>query len=86
MYIQKCHNETTYTTTKILFTKMNDTSCPEWVAMRGRGHKERVEEDEYGRSSLHSCMKKEQWNLLKFFCEGKWRRGMREKDGGGESN
>jgi hypothetical protein len=42
---------------------------------------ERVkEEDEYGGSTLYTCMKTEQWNLLKLFLEGgredkEWQRG-----------
>jgi hypothetical protein len=31
------------------------------------GHKERVKEGKYGRSTMYSCMKVEQWGLLKLF-------------------
>jgi hypothetical protein len=36
-----------------------------WHQWERGGHKERVKEGEYGRSIMYSCMKMEQWDLLK---------------------
>jgi hypothetical protein len=42
-----------------------------------------MKEGEYGICTLYSCMKIEQWNSVKLFCEGGG--VMSEKEGGGES-
>jgi hypothetical protein len=44
--------------------------CYQW---EGRGYKEKVSEDEYGRNIMYTCMKMQNWALLR---EGRFKRMM----------
>jgi hypothetical protein len=54
-----------------------------WYQWRGwgEGHKEKVKGGKYVGNIMNSCMKMEQWDLLKRFQEWGVREGIKDNDG-----